>query len=272
MSSTTLCQKQDWELSNYYQQFIYLMNEDKMRTAVMKKHVTDTASFQWLGTWYIILHDDHGQPLSRAGETLLRMVAAKKAALRKKPYSLFTVCVSYEGNRVHYVAFVYDAAARALLSFDPGVELYLHGMKTIIPRVREAFRDNALIDSAVINQRTTTIGRCHDYIFKKKKYGVQYNGRTNFLLPADAFCQTWTLRFLCRYMTDRDTDFVKTWCAIAPHRRESDVVHGFVVPILEGIKPVAREYQRMTDEEAVARMREFSASCLRVRRPASQAP
>ncbi|NDE13980.1 hypothetical protein EBZ80_03525 [bacterium] len=159
---------------------------------------------------------------------------------------LFTVMIVYSGNLVHYVAFVYDPKTRTLISFDSGVELYEHGRKTILPAVRKAFRDAGLILTRGIN-RQHDLGHCYGYNFCGKEWGVQYNGLHQHSLPADSFCQTWTIFFLKRYIEKRDEQdlsFVRSWCRVHPGHRESIIIRDFLLPLIAESEEARRVYLR----------------------------
>jgi hypothetical protein len=185
-----------------------------------------------------------------------------------KKICLFTVMIVYSGNLVHYVAFIYNPDTKTLVSFDSGVELYEHGRKTILPAVRKAFRNAGLI----LSQGITTLqnmGHCHGYNFCGKEWGVQYNGLHRHGLPADSFCQTWTIFFLKRYLEKRDqTDFsyVWSWCRVHPGHRESVIIRDFLLPLLSESEAARRLYLREIGDtktycEAVDILKTYVENC-----------
>lgn len=255
-------------LTEYLQTFIHCMNKDRVRSAIMRQHIETCGDkdSEWFGTWYVRNTHPRQLHIAEASSFFPRTYLSKDLQtalsgrehrfLRGKRYKLFTVCIVYDMNRVHYVAFVYDRMERVLISFDPGVELYLHGMRTIIPLVRTAFRQRKLI-----SRRVPILGPCKDYLLQGKQAGVQYNGRKGYL-PADAFCQTWTLFFLCQILSLRDSLFVSRWCKIPPKRRESFLIASFIIPTLEQNPTVSNQYFSMLPEKREHIMEELSVHTL----------
>lgn len=187
----------------------------------------------------------HRQHMKRVNLSLNEFVRQNMDEFSKKK-CLFTVMIVYSGNLVHYVAFVYDPVTKILVSFDSGVELYEHGRKTILPAVRRAFRDAGLIVSQGIS-RQHNLGHCHGYNFCGKEWGVQYNGLHQHSLPADSFCQTWTIFFLKRFIEKRDENdlsFVRSWCRVHPGHRESIIIRDFLLPLLAESEEARQKYLR----------------------------
>ena len=159
---------------------------------------------------------------------------------------MFTVCLVYDEHLVHYVAFLYVSKERRLISFDPGVQIYLHGQKTIVPRIEKYFMSEDLIDSDV------RLGHCHQFRWKGKRMGVQYTGLED---RPDAFCQTWTIFFLVRFLyskshrVDDIHRFVREWCKILPKNRAVMLTEQFIIPTLMYFPRVLKDLKTMTDHE-----------------------
>lgn len=271
------CLKEDPNISMFLQNWIYCLNGDKERNHVIKSHLAK--DMEWLGTWYVKDANEYknhppnlvisqasgfiGKNINKPLSDVLQARRKKITDVSKKPVKVFTVCIFYEVHLVHYVSFVYDAKKKTLTSFDPGVELYLHGMQTIVPCLRKIFYDLYFTKVPMLKQDAFTIGRC-DYTFNKRK-GVQYNGKNNLKLPADAFCQTWTLFFLARYSMDRDASFVKVWCNINPFQRESYVLSAFIIPTIEKSPTIANAYFKMVGNDpkkVMGVLVNYSTKCL----------
>lgn len=253
-------------LSDYLQTFIHCMNRDRIRSAVIRQHMQTCGDrdSEWLGTWYVrntqprqlhIAEPSTFFPRNHLHNNFQTSLYERQDRLIKgKRYKTFTVCILYDLNRVHYVAFVYDSVDRSLTSFDPGAELYLHGMRTIIPIVRNAFRKLQLI-----SHKSPILGPCTDYLLQGKKAGVQYNGRVDTHLPADAFCQTWTLFFVCNLLSLHSTAFVRRWCRIPPKRREAFLIVSFIIPTLQQNPTVSTKYFSMVQDKRQTIMEELSS-------------
>lgn len=144
---------------------------------------------------------------------------------------LFSVCLQYKVNSVHFCAFIYDPIKKIIVCFDPGASLYLGGERHIIPGIVKAFRQSSLIGMHEKNS-VLTLGLCGKSYFKKF-WGVQFNGQhpKEVILPADAFCQTWTLFFLCEFILNQlsfDFQYFRHWCHLKPRDRELFLFHDFI--------------------------------------------
>lgn len=229
------------ENDHLLQQFIYTMNEYRFRTMIMNHHLKHShSSHKWCGTWTVQLNNNDlvFRDMDPLFKSKLRTNISihdfikhyKSKWFKKEGLTLFTVCLVYEGNLVHYVAFIYSPLDKTLISFDPGVSLYHHGQETIVPKVTEAFRANGLI-----LDKNEVLGSCKVYRWKGRRMGVQFDGQKQRERPADAFCQTWTLFFLIRYLyTHRYNfnDFVQSWCSIPPKQRRFFLLSNFIIPTL----------------------------------------
>ena len=252
------------ENSNYLQSFIYCLNDEKVRTNILKKSIRARKEYEWFGTWYVRnLYENKNEkkvelvisrPCSfekKIDKKLYDCIARKqKTFLEGSRYKVFNVCIFYELNSVHYVAFCYDHKKKELISFDPGVELYLHGMKTIVPQIRNIFYETGLLRSPFLSQDRFTLGRCQSYRFRGRKYGVQFNGK-NIDFPADAFCQTWTLFFVHRLTETGNHGFLAEWCNQKPRHRVGFLMESFILPILKNNNYVKKKYfQEFAEEDS----------------------
>lgn len=236
------------EIVEMIQSFIHTMNDKSLRTDIVEYHLKKNKikNAKWLGTWMVELKNHNleliqdNDKLPVFDNSITKYIALNKNAFQDN-IGLFTVCIIYEINLVHFVSFIYDPFQKKLISFDPGVELYLHGQNTILPLIRKAFYKNKLIQGIKIVPQQN-IGRCTQYSFCGKKWGVQYNGNHNTNLPADSFCQTWTIFFLVKFIKQKNFDFVKEWCDTHPNQREFIVIKEFMIPYLVRFKKVRQLY------------------------------
>ena len=228
---------------SFKQSFIHLMNEFDVRNRLIRFHMKNsqhTRSFQWWGTWFVRerdgqLHLQEKDPCWRWTPKNVEDLLRKKCRSLPKDRActaMFTVCLLYENHLVHYVSFLYFTSTRSLLSFDPGVQVYPHGQNTIVPLIQKLFEKQKRIDSHIVE------GACSSFQFKKKKHGVQFNGQVDRSLPADAFCQSWTLFFFMRVLylpeatINNISSFVGHWCKIPPCEREHFLTSFFIHPTL----------------------------------------
>jgi len=240
----------DAHISYLLQSLIYTMNEESVRNELIQNCIRVSSSSypcKWLGTWTIEYDKKKEMRIRSTQKTMNEFV--KSLSFQSNTIYLFTVCFVYEGNRVHYVAFIYYPSLKKLVSFDPGVELYHHGQMTIVPHIRNVFYEHRLISNNVIN-RQQNIGKCLEFSFCGKKWGIQYNANHTHSLPADAFCQTWTLFFLTRWILQldpMDLSFVGNWCKIHPTRRELFLLSFFILPQLNCQSLFKKLYQRQLE-------------------------
>lgn len=203
------------------------MNEDHVRDRLirdaLRRRPDKTRRYIWKGTHVL-----------RRGLTFTPILDSW--AMRSDASYLFTVAYVYKTYLIHYVAFIYTSATRTLLVFDPGYNLYLYGKHKIIPLVVGAFR------------RRRYIRTCKDIIPRTRcphsTFGVQFDGRSprTTLLPADVFCQTWTLFFITMWIQSSESlDFFDRWCRVSPEQRKHFLVDQFVVPVFRRFRlPLCR--------------------------------
>jgi len=209
------------------QTLIYIMNEDWVRNTILRDHRSPGTC--WMGSF---------QYRSRLEPEPFRVIGRKRCR-----YYLFTVALLYEQNKIHYMAFIYDKSIRKMICFDSGYNLYHVGERQILPEVVGVFRDYGYLDSVDVQDR------CHQ-VYYNKRWGVQYNGEDpkTVHLPADAFCQTWSMYFLVSFLRQKDILFLKKWCAIPPSKRERYLVRHFIRPVLRQHARIQRYFQKQRME------------------------
>lgn len=236
------------------QNFIYTMNDPIYRNDIMKYHLSHshkTQTHRWLGTW--VLYEKSGnlifketdplfQKQSFTGKNLSQVLQRSIIdKIKKYPVSMFTVCLVYDEYLVHYVAFIYLQSEKQLISFDPGVDIYHHGQKTIVPIVQKMFLDHGLINKKSDHR----LGYCHNIRWKTR--GLQFTGVED--VP-DAFCQSWTIFFLIRFLysdgTNSAKQFVHNWCKIRPDRRAVMLTERFIIPSLLYFPKILKNLKQMT--------------------------
>jgi hypothetical protein len=214
----------------FLQNFIYYMNIPNVRDTIVQKFFKSQKNIQWWGTFYVsgskknmILDrwnsDIIVQPLATFFSTFAKQ-------LQNDKINLYSICYQYDGNKVHYISDIYDAQTKRLIHFDPGISLYEHGQKTIIPTWEKQYRKYHLLG------KSKEIGKCDSYRWHGKQMGVQFD-ESNSMFPADAFCQSWTIFFFYRLSLNiQDLSFMKNWCAIPPSKRKLFLLSNFILPFL----------------------------------------
>lgn len=239
-----------FSISDMLQNIIYFFNSKDIRDYLINHHIKLLPSGKtslWDGTYYFdekgqldpYYHPEHKQ-------TFLREFVQQRKNLQQKKsrFVLFTCCILYEGNRVHYLSFIYDTKKRILLSFDPGVHLYTKGQDVLVPLVRNAFINNNLIGND--HRSFERVGLCKTKYYDKT-WGIQYDGSDPNItdLPADSFCQSWTLFFLIEFLRHRCSDrFFNNWCSIPPKHREVFVIMNYFMPHLQNDAFVHKRFRQ----------------------------
>lgn len=217
-------------ISQFLQQFIYLMNEKSVRDKIIKQYCKSCKhSICYIDTFFVKGPKYHFSLTDFENEPLEKKLKSKIKSLSKKNVDSihFTICYSYDQNAVHYVAFVYQPNQKKLIHFDPGISVYEHGQKTIVPTVVEIFYKNKWIE------KNNEVGNCKSFKWNNKKTGVQFNRNFNYKYPRDSFCQTWTIFFIIKASTCKTFQFVKKWCDILPEQRETFLIQNFITPLLK---------------------------------------
>jgi len=231
-----------FSISDLLQNVIYFFNQPEIRDYVIHhylKFIPNEKKVDWEGTYYfdekgmIDSHYHKGMDNVHLKDFIGSKTILKKPAQKKYEYVIFTACILYEGNRVHFLSFIYDKVRQVLVCFDPGIHLYHKGQDTLIPLLRESFVHNGLIPRN--KESIERIGLCSTKYYDKN-FGIQYDGSdpSKTDLPADSFCQSWTLFFLIEFMRHECSDrFVKTWCKIPPTYREGFIITYYFLPWLQ---------------------------------------
>jgi len=233
---------QQFSISDLLQNVIYFFNQPEIRDYVIHhylKFIPNEKRVDWEGTYYfdekgmIDSHYHTGMENVHLKDFIKSKTIFKREPKTRHDYIIFTACILYEGNRVHFLSFIYDKTKKILVCFDPGVHLYHKGQEALIPLLQESFVHNGLISPK--KESIERIGLCGNEYYGKK-YGIQYEGsdpeKTN--LPADSFCQSWTLFFLIEFLRHQCSDrFVSTWCKIPPKYREGFIITYYFLPWLQ---------------------------------------
>lgn len=214
---------------NFVQEFIYFMNEEEQRNYLIKYHLEQTKTnktHKWLGTWYVKQKRNGDLYFVQKKMTIYEYI--KNNITKEEKIYIFNVCLMYNDNRVHYVAFIWINGE--LISFDPGIQFYPEGQDIIVPKIEKEFQKWSKTARNYLR-----MGECRKYNWKNKKTGIQYNQKDK-IFPADSFCQTWTLYFTIRMLYISIHDEIETTinylCEIKPKEREYYLISMFIFPSL----------------------------------------
>jgi hypothetical protein len=218
------------------QNLIYYFNEDDVRDNVMNNVINENKmsnKIKWEGT--IICKEYNKKTiLQENGESISHFFLNWK---HKTKIKIFTVAFVYRENLIHYVAFIFYPKTKKLICFDPGYNIYLYGSYKIIPFIVNLFYKLGWIENDIILKT-----KCSKKYFNTY-YGLQFNGNSplNTKLPADAFCQMWTLFFLKTFIEKNQTlEFFDEWCSILPSKREYFVIEYFLICVLKKDKKMKK--------------------------------
>lgn len=231
------------------QNIIYFFNQEEIRNHMIdhyQKLLPHGKYVDWYGTYYF---DENGMidPYYHPEfpDTSLDDFIKKKFKKRiKKHFIVFTCCILYEGNRVHYLSFIYKPSSKVLVAFDPGINLYTKGQDVLIPYIRKSFVNAGLIPDK--KKSLERIGLCNEKYYNKK-WGIQYDGSDPKIssLPADSFCQSWTMFFLIEFLRNKCTDrFFSSWCRIPPKYRESFILSHYFLPWLQHDPSIHQKFKQ----------------------------
>jgi hypothetical protein len=236
-------------ISDMLQNIIYFFNQPEIRNHVIHhylkllpegEHVTwdETYYFNEKGMIDTHYHPDHEDVtlddfIKNRPAYQIDTLKHKSKKTPQHYYVIFTCCILYEEHKVHFLSFIYNANKQVLVGFDPGIHLYHKGQDVLIPLLRKAFIKAGLISKK--KDAMERIGLCKNKYFNQR-YGIQYEGSdpSTTSLPADSFCQSWTLFFLIEFLRHGCSDeFVSTWCKIKPKFREAFVLLYYFLPWLQ---------------------------------------
>ena len=246
------------------QNFIYTMNDYNIRNKIMKYHIKNankSDSHQWLGTW-TLYQNKNNKFLFKDVDPLFSSIkistdtpfpdflSKMKKKLSLYPVSVFTVCLVYDQYLVHFVSFIYLSKEKLLISFDSGIEIYHHGQDTIVPYIQTQFKKYSLTN----NNHYPNLGRCKHFRWKGKYMGLQFTGMEE---SPDAFCQSWTIYFLVRFLYSGFSishkqhlqtlfQFVNDWCKINPKKRAMMLTENFIIPVLLFFPDVLKHLKKLT--------------------------
>jgi len=214
---------------NLLQNLIYYFNENDVRNNVMNDALHENnmkRKIKWEGT--VLCREQNKKTiLQENGQPISHFFLNWKHKTKTK---LFTVAFLYRENLIHYVAFIFHPKTKTLICFDPGYNLYLYGSYKIIPCIINLFYEMEWIEKKIILKTKCSKKYFHTY------YGLQFNGKSpsHTKLPADAFCQMWTLFFLKTFIEKNQTyDFFDEWCSILPSHREYFIIEHFLICVLQ---------------------------------------
>lgn len=238
-----------YQVSDMIQNMIYFFNQPKIRDYVLSFYIRNLPAgkkVHWDGT-YFFNEKAEIDPYHHPGFPNLSLQEfLKKKPLytdeSKKGYVLSTCCITYEGNRVHFLSMIYNKKKKLLLFFDPGIHLYERGQDVAVPIVVDAFLKNGWITKPSYVER---VGLCSN-LYHGKKWGIQYNGNDpkTTKLPADSFCQSWTIYYLIEFLRNKCSDrFFSNWCSIPPKKRETFMMMNFFLPLLQIDNFVMKEWR-----------------------------
>jgi len=252
------------------QQLIYFFNETHVRNYIMKlflEHLYPESPFSYIGTFYVKQTentDENDFWETEHQQSFRQLVEKKISSLPTSKNVMFTVCLQYEGAKVHFVSFVYErqSSPSRLISFDSGSNLYLVGERIIVPTIYSIFQDLKWIPLSKSSKHH--IGTCPKSYFSKK-FGIQFSGENPLYqkLPADAFCQTWSLYFLTEWIR-RHSDtkrqqgtFVRLWCQIIPCEREWYILSTFFLPLLTLQPYLFHEFHKFYPTTPIHHLRDY---------------
>lgn len=239
-----------FQISDMIQNIIYFFNQPQIRDYIISLHIDILPAgkkVKWDGTYFF---DENGKIDAHHHHQYTDMSLTDFLKTRKAysggdvGYVLSTCCITYEGNRVHFLSLIYDKKKQTLVFFDPGIHLYEKGQDVAVPIVRDAFLENGWIKPE--KDSIERVGLCSkDY--HGKKWGIQYDGGDPKItkLPADSFCQSWTLYYLVEFLRNKCNDkFFSHWCAIPPTKRETFMMMNFFLPHIQTHSFMFKEWQK----------------------------
>lgn len=238
----------EFQVSDMIQNIIYFFNQPKIRNHILLHHISMLPAgkkVKWDGTYFFNEKGDidpYHHPDSR--QMSLTQFLKRRQAYNDDDtgYIISTFCITYEGNRVHFLSMIYDKKKRNLVFFDPGIHLYEKGQDVALPIVMNSFVQNGWIKKDNVER----VGLCSRK-YHGKQWGIQYDGSDPKMtkLPADSFCQSWTLYYLVEFLRNHCSDkFFSNWCSIPPEKRETFMLMNFFLPHLQTDANIFKEWQQ----------------------------
>lgn len=249
MQATLIKTSKQAQISNMIQNLIYFFNQQSIRDYIITFHaniIPDGKKIKWDGTYFF---DESGNmDIYHHADMKKQMVLAD--FLRNRPsyhdkdcrFVLSSCCITYEGLKVHFLSIIYDTKKKFLVFFDPGIHLYEKGQDLAVPIVKDAFVKNGWIS----NVNMERVGLCSAN-YHGKKWGIQYDGNDPKItkLPADSFCQSWTIYYLVEFLRNKCTDtFFSNWCSVPPEKREAFIMMNFFLPHIQNNPFLYKEWKQ----------------------------
>lgn len=248
------------QVTDMIQNIIYFFNQPSIRDYVITYHadiLPNGKKIKWDGTYFF---DEKGKmdPYHHVGVQNMELADFLKGRTSYQDkdcrFVLSTCCVTYDGNKVHFLSMIYDCKKKILVFFDPGIHLYEKGQDMVVPIVKDAFAKNGWIKAI------ERLGLCSkDY--HGKKWGIQYDGSdpSTTKLPADSFCQSWTLYYLVEFLRNKCMDkFFQYWCSIPPKKRETFILMNFFLPHLQNHPFLYKEWHKFYPDGDLTQLNQYT--------------
>lgn len=259
MQNSLLNKSNEYQMTNMIQNIIYFFNQPPIRDYVINLHkgiLPVGKHVSWDGTYFF---NEKGEmdPYHHHETMSLTNFLKKRKNYQHGGFIMSTCCVTYEGNKVHFLSLIYDRKKKILIFFDPGIHLYEKGQDVAVPIVTDAFLKNGWIQSS---DRIERVGLCSKN-YHGKKWGIQYDGSDPLKtkLPADSFCQSWTLYYLVEFLRNRCTDkFFSSWCSIPPEKRETFMMMNFFLPHIQNHPFLYKEWQQFYPDGQLTKLNQYT--------------
>lgn len=202
-----------------------------------------------------------------------KLIEDNKHKILEKPITIFTVCLHYNKQSVHYVSFIY-IKNKGITSFDPGHEIYKEGNNILKPAVFKSFSKLLPKKHKVVQQLGKQCSKFR-YIVKDEPSGIQWNGKNR-----DAFCQTWTIYFLVDFLEKytqptQKYKLIGELCQTLPNNREVKLFADFIIPVMikyskkNWLNEILNNYyeyemedsKRLTKTEFLVLLKNYSSIC-----------
>lgn len=210
------------------QNYIYSMNEPSIRNSIMRKYISSEKDYKWYGT--VFLND------KMSDEKMNQKLNESFKKMNTSCIILMTYAYSYEHNKIHYIATIFDMKKKKLVIFDPGYNIYKVGSKVLVPCIKKFY--TSFSHRLMIFEKNACDGN---------RFGIQRRRYINGIMNLDAFCQSWTLFFLHTYIErNQDLSFFEDWCRIHPKYRELFLFQNFIIPSIQTHKVLRTKYKDLS--------------------------